>query len=52
MQDKAKKKSLSYDNFKHRKIRALYGKRATMQINEHEFSEKELQANGGKANIN
>ena len=33
-QTKAQKKSLSYDNFKLRKIRALYGKRVTMQINE------------------
>ena len=38
-QSKAQKKSLSYDNFKLRKIRALYGKRVTMQINENEIIE-------------
>ena len=31
----------SYDNFKQRKIRSLYGKRVTMQINENEFSERD-----------
>lgn len=38
---KAQKKSLSYDSFKLRKIRALYGKRVTMQINEQVFSHKD-----------
>ena len=32
---------VSYDNFKLRKIRALYGKRVTMQINEIDSAEEE-----------
>lgn len=31
---KPQKKSLSYDKFKQRKIRAIYGKRVSMQIND------------------
>lgn len=42
-QSKVQKKSL-YDKFKSKKIRAIYGKRVTMQIND-KVEESEVQAN-------
>lgn len=47
-QNKAQKKSLSYDNFKLKKIRALYGKRVTMQLNESDLGENKNQTKGEK----